>query len=266
MEPHFGFLADNLCCLSGIYEVNMPLLSEEQKLEKKIISRFQKAIYDFHLIEDNDKVLVGLSGGKDSLCLLEMLALRQRIRKPDFSVEALHIRMENIKYESDVSYLRDFSESRGVKFHFVTTGFNSETDKRKSPCFLCSWNRRKQMFMKAQELGCNKIALGHHMDDIIHTAMMNLFFQGSFSTMPVCLKMKKMPLTIIRPLCLEAESDLQQYALNQGYRKQVKLCPYESDSHRADMKELFGKIEAMNDEARYSVMTALGRENKLVEE
>lgn len=243
----------------------MPILSTEQKLEKKIISRFQKAIYDFSLIEDGDKVLLGLSGGKDSLCLLEMLALRQKIRKPAFTVEALHIRMDNVKYESDVSYLRDFAESRGVRFHVVTTGFNSETDKRKSPCFLCSWNRRKQMFIKAQELGCNKIALGHHMDDIIHTTMMNLFFQGSFSTMPVSLKMKKMPLTIIRPLCLEAESDLRQFALNKGYKKQVKLCPYETDSHRSDMKELFARIEAMNEEARYSVMTALGREHKLIE-
>ena len=244
----------------------MPLLTEEQKLEKRIVSRFQKAIYDFLLIEDGDHILVGLSGGKDSLCLLELLAERQKIRRPAFTVEALHIRMSNIKYESDVSYLRDFSESRGVRFHHVTTGFDSSTDNRKSPCFLCSWNRRKQLFLKAQELGCNKIALGHHMDDIIHTAMMNLFFQGGFSTMPVRLKMRKMPLTIIRPLCLEAESDLRRYALGKGYRKQVKLCPYETDSHRSDMKELFSRVEAMNGEARYSVWNALTKEGKLIEE
>lgn len=244
----------------------MPLLSQEQKLEKKVVSRFQKAIYDFQLIEEGDRLLVGLSGGKDSLCLLDLLSRRQKISKPSFTTEALHIRMENIRYESDASYLRDFCESRGVKFHLVTTGFDSSTDSRKSPCFLCSWNRRKQMFLKAQELGCNKIALGHHMDDIIHTAMMNLFFQGSFSTMPVRLKMRKMPLTIVRPLCLEAESDLRKYAEYNGYRKQTKLCPYESDSHRSGMKGLFDKVEAMNDEARYSVWTALEKEGKLVEE
>ena len=120
--------------------------------------------------------------------------------------------------------------------------------------------------MKAQELGCNKVALGHHMDDIIHTAMMNLFFQGNFSTMPVRLKMKKMPLTIIRPLCLEAEADLRQYALHKGYRKQVKLCPYETDSHRSNMKELFMQVEEMNSEARYSIWKALSKANKLIEE
>lgn len=243
----------------------MPLLSDEQKLEKKIISRFQKAIYDFNLIEDGDHVLIGLSGGKDSLCLVELLAKRQKIRKPVFAVDALHIRMENIKYESDETYLREFCESRGIRFHCVTTGFDSSTDNRKSPCFLCSWNRRKQMFLMAQQLGCNKIALGHHMDDIIHTAMMNIYFQGSFSTMPVRLRMRKMPLTIIRPLCLEVEADLLMYARNNGYEKQVKLCPYETDSHRATMRELFNKIESLNGEARYSVWNALEKDGKLVE-
>lgn len=244
----------------------MPLLTPEQKLENKIISRFNKALYDYRLIEDGDHILIGLSGGKDSLCLLELLAMRQKISKPSFSVEALHIRMANIKYESDVSYLRDFSESRGVRFHVVTTDFNADTDRRKSPCFLCSWNRRKQLFVKAKELGCNKIALGHHMDDIIHTTMMNLFFQGSFSTMPARLTMRKMPLTIIRPLCLEHESDLRRYALYKAYEKQVKLCPFETDSHRSDMKRLFGQVEEMNNEARFSVWTALEKANKLIEE
>lgn len=244
----------------------MPVLSLEQKLKKKIVSRFNKAICGYNLIADGDRILVGLSGGKDSLCLLDLLSERQKIRKPTFSVEALHIRMTNIKYESDVSYLKNFSESRNVKFHVVTTGFNPDTDKRKSPCFLCSWNRRKQLFMKAQELGCNKIALGHHMDDIIHTTMMNLFFQGNFSTMPVRLKMRKMPLTIVRPLCLELEDDLRQYARNMEFSKQLKFCPFETDSHRADMRRFFEQIEQMNGEARYSVWNALENGNKLIEE
>lgn len=244
----------------------MPLLTPKEKLERNIKSRFQSAIYSYQLIEDGDHILIGLSGGKDSLCLLHLLSERQKIQRPKFTLEALHIKMINIKYESDVSYLKDFAESHGVKFHIATTEFNAMTDKRKSPCFLCSWNRRKQMFVKAQELGCNKIALGHHQDDIIHTAMMNLYFQGSFSTMPVRLKMRKMPLTIIRPLCLEKESDLRAYAENEHYRKQIKLCPYENDSHRNNIRQLFSQIERMNNEARYSVWNALEKNNKLIEE
>ena len=244
----------------------MPCLSFEQKLEKKISSRFQKAIYEYGLIEDGDRILIGLSGGKDSLCLLDQLSKRQRIDKPSFRVEALHIRMDNIKYESDTSFLERFCTERGVPLHVVTTGFDASTDKRKSPCFLCSWNRRKKLFETAQALGCNKIALGHHRDDIIHTMMMNLFFQGTFSTMPVKLKMKKMPITIIRPLCLEEEDDLRTYAERHNYAKQIKLCPYETCSQRTTMKHVFDLIEQQNKEARFSVWNALERENKLIEE
>lgn len=243
----------------------MPIPTPEQKLERKIISRFRKALTDYSLIDDGDKILVGLSGGKDSLCLLELLARRMKIERPKFSIEALHVRMENIKYESDTSYLHDFAACLGVNLHVVTTSFDASTDNRKSPCFLCSWNRRKQMFIKAQELGCNKIALGHHQDDIIHTALMNLTFQGHFSTMPVKLKMNKMPITIIRPLCLQQECDLKRYANMKAFQKQTKLCPYETDSHRSDMRELFERIERMNPEARYSLWNSLESDDKLIE-
>lgn len=243
----------------------MPILSEEQRLLKRIMTKLLKAMRNYNLIDNGDKVLIGLSGGKDSLCLVDLLSRQQRILKPSFSIEALHIRMENIRYESDTAYLKEFCDTRSVPFHVVTTSFDASTDMRKSPCFLCSWNRRKQLFTMAQQLGCNKIALGHHQDDIIHTMMMNLFFQGSFSTMPVRLQMHKMPLTIIRPLCLEHEIDLRCYSTLNGYQKQKKLCPYESDSHRSDMRDIFDKVECMSAEARYSVWNALEKNNKLIE-
>lgn len=243
----------------------MPKPTEEQKLTARLQRRFRKAIREFSLIEDGDSILIGLSGGKDSLFLVEMLGRQARISKPAISVHAIHIRMENIKYESDTKYLEDFCERHGVKLHVVTTGFDMSTDSRKSPCFLCSWNRRKQIFMKAQELGCNKIALGHHQDDIIHTSLMNQIFQGHFSTMPARLKMRKMPITIIRPLCMEEEADIRCYAEQQGYEKQKKLCPYETDSHRSSVAHLFEEIERMAPEARFSMWNALMAEGKLVE-
>jgi tRNA(Ile)-lysidine synthase TilS/MesJ len=138
--------------------------------------------------------------------------------------------------------------------------------KQKQPCFLCSWNRRKQLFNIAQELGCNKIALGHHQDDIIHTALLNLTFQSHFATMPVRLKMRKMPLTIIRPLCLIQESDIQRYAEIQGYQKQKKLCPYETNSHRTDIKDIYAQLERLNPEVRYNIWGALEADNKLTED
>ena len=246
---------------------------ESRRLEKRLKERFVKAMATYHLIEDDDRILVGLSGGKDSLLLTELLAKRSRIQHPRFTVEALHVRMENIHYETDTSYLQGFCDALGVKLHVRTTSFEigSPADARdarrqKQPCFLCSWQRRKQLFNLAQELGCNKIALGHHQDDLIHTALMNLTYQARFATMPARLKMRKMPLTIIRPLCLIPESDIKTYAEMQGYQKQQKLCPYETDSHRTDIKRIYEQLEQMNPEARYSIWGALETENKLIEE
>ena len=248
---------------------------QSRRLEKRLNERFVKAMATYHLIEDDDHILVGLSGGKDSLLLLELLAKRTKIDHPRFSVEALHVRMENIHYATDTSYLQQFCDDLGVKLHVRTTRFEigEETIKdardarrQKQPCFLCSWMRRKEMFNLAQELGCNKIALGHHQDDLIHTALMNLTFQGRFDTMPARLKMKKMPLEIIRPLCMIEEQDIKTYAELQGYQKQQKLCPYETDSHRTDIKRLYDEIEQLNPEARYSIWRALNTDNKLIEE
>lgn len=268
-------------------------------LEERLWKTFNKALGQYQLIDEGDRILVGLSGGKDSLCLLEFLARRSRVHVPRFTVEALHVRMEiaspdgeraaaNIHYETDTSYLQSFCDCLSVPLHLITTSFSptpiqldthpSPQDKApetstsvvsptgtKPPCFLCSWQRRKQMFNLAQQLGCTKIALGHHQDDLIHTALMNLAFHGHFATMPAKLKMRKMPLTIIRPLCLCREDDIRAYAEYRGYEKQLKLCPYERTTHRTTAARLFAQMEQMSPEARYNIFHALEAEGKLTE-
>jgi len=243
-------------------------------LEEKLWKTFNKALGQYQLIDEDDKILVGLSGGKDSLCLLEFLARRSKVHVPHFTVEALHVRMENIYYETDTTYLQSFCDRLGVPLRIVTTSFNADVSpltshpsplKVKPACFLCSWQRRKQLFNIAQELGCTKIALGHHQDDLLHTALMNLTFRGQFSTMPAKLKMKKMPLTIIRPLCLCQEADIRQYAEQQHYEKQLKLCPYEKNTNRTTAEVLFQQMQQMNKEARYSLWHALESADKLLE-
>ena len=237
-------------------------------LEQRVWKRFQEALVRYALTSDGDRVLVGLSGGKDSLCLLELLARRAKILRPKFSVEAIHVRMENIEYESSTDYLERFCSELGVPLHVVTTRFDApgEGQRSKPACFLCSWMRRKQLFNVAQQLGCNKIALGHHQDDIIHTALMNLFYQGHFGTMPVRLRMKKMPLTIIRPLCLEREADIAAYAQLRSYAPQLKRCPNERETNRTTARRLFEQMERQNPEVRYSLWGSLESAGKLVED
>ena len=231
----------------------MAQFTEEQKLIRRIERRFNKGVVEYGLIEENDKILIGLSGGKDSLALVELLGKRAQIYKPRFSVMAVHVIMKNISYKSDSEYLRAHCEAYGVPYVEYETSFDPTTDTRKSPCFLCSWNRRKALFTVAKEHGCNKIALGHHMDDILETLLMNLTYQGAFSTMPPRLVMRKFDMTIIRPMCMIHEADLIELATVHEYRKQVKNCPYESQSSRSEMKSILRKLEAMNPEARYSL-------------
>ena len=251
-------------------------------LQERLWRSFNKALGQYQLIDEDDKILVGLSGGKDSLCLLEFLARRSKINVTHFTIEALHVRMDNIHYETDTTYLQSFCDRLGVRLHIVTTSFDSSlfshlkvgawhaitlhsSLKQKPPCFLCSWQRRKQLFNMAQAWGCQKIALGHHQDDIIHTALMNLTFQGHLSTMPVKLRMHKMPLTIIRPLALCHEADIQAYADEQHYEKQVKQCPYENTTNRTSARQLFEHMQQLNKEARYSIWNALEADGKLID-
>ena len=231
----------------------MAQFTKEEKTVRRIEKRFSKGLVEYGLIEDGDKILIGLSGGKDSLALVELLAKRAGVFKPRFSVVAVHVVMKNIPYQSDLAYLREYVESWNIPFVLYETEFDASTDTRKSPCFLCSWNRRKALFTVAKEQGCNKIALGHHMDDILETLLMNITFQGAFSSMPPRLVMKKFDMTIIRPMCLVHEFDLLELAQIRGYRKQVKNCPYEAQSHRSNMKDILHQLEEMNPEARYSL-------------
>lgn len=257
----------------------MKRINEQQRLFKRLNERFVKAFVTYRLLADDDHVLIGLSGGKDSLLLTELLGRRAQIHHPRFRVEAVHVRMENVSYETSTDYLQQFCDTLQVPLHVITTRFeepnstssaqatmsSSKHAHRKPPCFLCSWNRRKQLFNLAQNLGCNKIALGHHRDDLIHTALMNLTFQGRFDTMPACLQLRKMPLSIIRPLCLIDEADINHYAQLAGYQHVIKSCPYEHDTNRTSIANLFATMEAMNPEARYSVWQALESVGKLSE-
>lgn len=236
-------------------------------LRRKITSRFHKACADYGLIADGDHILIGLSGGKDSLLLTELLGRRAKIYKPRFTVTALHVRVKERDYHTDLSYLESFCAEAGVPLIVRDVEIGEPKDvkdlkdskdlKDTNPCFLCSWYRRKALFNVAQELGCNKIAFGHHRDDVVQTLLMNLIFQGAFATMPPILQLEKMPLQIIRPLCLIDEADIIRYAQLREYQKQTKLCPFEHVSAREKVKDLLEQIKTLNPEAMDSIYGAM---------
>ena len=235
----------------------MSKYTAEEQLERRITHKFRKGSGDYQLLEDGDDILIALSGGKDSLALVELMGRQAKIYKPRIRVRAIHVKMRNVPYEIDLDYLENFCAQHGVSLIVKEGEFDAETDTRKSPCFLCSWNRRKILFATALELGCNKIALGHHMDDILSTLLMNITFQGAFSSMPPRLVMRKFAMTIIRPMCLVSECDLKELAELHNYQKQKKNCPYEEHSHRSDMEGILNQLEKMNPKARYSLWNSM---------
>ena len=236
-----------------------------KQLRSKILRGFREGVKEFNLITPSDVILIGLSGGKDSLALLDLMGDMQRRSNNGFTLHALHVRMTGVDYQSDTTYLRSQCERNGITFHERRVSFEADRNERRTPCFLCSWNRRKTLFEVAQELGCNKIALGHHQDDILHTALMNLSYAGSFSTMPCYLKMQKMPLAIIRPLCMVKESLLKEWAKKSEYQPLIKLCPHERASKRTEIAYLFEQMEKQNPEFRANLWNALLKDGKLVE-
>ena len=161
--------------------------------------------------------------------------------------------MVNIPYKTNLDFLKEFCNGLGVELHIVESSFDASTDTRKSPCFLCSWNRRKALFTLAQELDCNKIALGHNMDDFIETMLMNITFQGAFSAMAPVMQMERFPIAIIRPLCLVNENNVEAYAIESSFPAQIKNCPFENESNRKAMKDLLAHLESLNPDARYNL-------------
>ena len=235
----------------------MTQLTEDEQVFKRVEEKVKRAIFDYGLIQTGDRVLIGLSGGKDSLALVELLGRRSKIFNPRFEVVVAHVIMRNIPYHSDLDYLRQQVEAQGLPFIVEETAFDPSTDRRKSPCFLCSWMRRKALFEIAKREGCGKLALGHHQDDILETLLMNMIHQGAFGTMPPWLRMDKFAMEIIRPLCLVTEQELRRVAAARGYRQQLKRCPYETASNRAEMKELLARMEAISPEARHSLWSSM---------
>ena len=235
----------------------MMRLMEEERIFKRVEEKVKRAIFDYGLIQTGDRVLIGLSGGKDSLALVELLGRRSKIFNPRFEVVVAHVIMRNIPYHSDLDYLRQQVEAQGLPFIVEETAFDPSTDRRKSPCFLCSWMRRKALFEIAKREGCGKLALGHHQDDILETLLMNMIHQGAFGTMPPRLQMDKFAMEIIRPLCLVTEQELRRVAAARGYRQQLKHCPYETASNRAEMKGLLARMEEICPDARHSLWSSM---------
>lgn len=226
-----------------------------------ISSKIGKAIKDYNLIEDGDKILAAVSAGKDSLTLLKLLHERKRWAPVRFDLIAIHV-------ETDFKCGGCVSKKELVKI-FKDMGIRGifkkikALDKRgRTNCFWCSWNRRKAIFENAYLNGCNKVALAHHKDDIIETTLLNLFFQGEFSTMNPYQKLFGGKIKVIRPLCYVEENTIKKFAKENGIREQVYRCPHSQDSNRIYLKKFISRMEKRSPNIRTNIFRSIARVKK----
>lgn len=214
---------------------------EDHKLEKRLCRLMGQAIADYNMIEEGDRVMICLSGGKDSYALLDILMKLQQRAPIKFELIAVNLDQKQPGFPADV--LPNYLSQLGIQFHIETQDTYSVVKKvipeGKTMCSLCSRLRRGILYKVAKELGCNKIALGHHRDDILQTLLLNMFFGGKLKGMPAKLVSDNGEFMVLRPLAYVAEKDLIRWAqVRQFPIIPCTLCGSQENLQRQNMKEM----------------------------
>jgi len=214
---------------------------------------------DHKLIKEGDHLLVGLSGGKDSMILLEALVERSRAVPFDFNISAAHIEAIGIGYEINRKRLTSFCEQLGVPLHYRTIEPDFDRDPSKTACFICSWQRRKALFTLSGELNCNKLALGHHRNDAVETLLMNMIYHGSISSLPYSLSMFEGRIQLIRPIMDLDERMLEEYAGLNNLVKVEKSCPHEDRTQREKIAQLLKLVEELHGSGPFNIFKSMDK-------
>jgi tRNA 2-thiocytidine biosynthesis protein TtcA len=231
------------------------------ELERRLLQNVGRAIGDHRLIDDGDRILVAMSGGKDSYGLYLLLRRLQRKAPVRFHLTAVHLDQGHPGY--DGAPLRRWLEQQGADHHILREDTYSIVTEKipegKTYCSLCSRLRRGVLYRVAGELGCNKIALGHHRDDALETLLLNLFFAGKLAAMPARLRSDDGRHVVVRPLINCAERDLAALAAEHAFPiLPCNLCGSNAQAQRRQMKALLADLETKNPTLRESMLAALG--------
>ncbi len=217
-------------------------------VESRLKSLVGKAMHGWQMLDEDDSVLVGLSGGKDSLSMLWLLNERRRRIPIKFNIKALHVEMGF--HTVDRQALADFCASMDVEFHLQITDYgpraHTEENREKSPCFYCAFHRRRELFLAADRLGCRKVALAHQQDDIFETFMMNLLYAGSVATMLPVQPFFSGKLVVIRPMALVNASQTDQFAKLHNLPVQPPCCPSAGQGKRSESRQWLESLYAKN--------------------
>ena len=225
---------------------------------KRILSYTRRAVDDYEMIEDGDKIAVGVSAGKDSLALLYAEMRRFYPKKYELIAITVDMGFPNTSFDG----IKALCEKLDVKYHIVPTQIYQiifEERKEKSPCSLCAKMRRGVLYNTAKELGCNKVALGHHFDDAIETFMLNLFFEGRIGCFSPVTYLSRIDLTMIRPLLYASEKSVRQFSEKAELPVVKSTCPADGNTEREEMKTLLRELDIKHKGLRYRIFGAMQR-------
>jgi tRNA 2-thiocytidine biosynthesis protein TtcA len=233
---------------------------EEEKLNRKIKKTVWNAINEFNMIEDGDKVMICLSGGKDSYTMLDILMQIQKASVFNFDIVAVNLDQKQPGFPEHI--LPEYLTKVGVDFEVVEEDTYSividKTPEGKSTCSLCSRLRRGNLYTAAERLGCNKIMLGHHREDILETFFLNLFFAGKIETMPAKYRTNDGRFVVMRPLCYVKEKDIIRLAQIREYPIiPCNLCGSQPNMQRQVTKAMLSKWEETYPQRKEIMFNAL---------
>jgi tRNA 2-thiocytidine biosynthesis protein TtcA len=237
-------------------------MSYKSPLETRLAKKVTRAITEYNLIEDGDRVMVGLSGGKDSWALLSILDVLRKRAPISFTLIAVTVDSGYDGYRHDL--IASTCEQRGWEYRIQHTGIGGVIDDlledNATPCSLCARLRRGVLYRIAKEVGATKIALGHHLDDFVETLLLNLFFSGSLKAMPARLVSDNREHVVIRPLVYVTESEARTYAKDETLPIIGCCCPACGDLslQRQRIKRLIAQFEVEHPDVKNSMIRALG--------
>lgn len=225
---------------------------------QQMLSLLRKGISKYKLIKDGDKIAVGVSGGKDSVTLLKLLAEYKRFSPERFELIAITIDLNFSHAETDYSSIKNLCDELGVEYIVEKTDIGQivfDVRKESNPCALCSKMRKGALNNVAKAHGCNKVAIGHHADDLVDTLMLSLFYEGRLSTFAPKSYFDKMELTLIRPMIMIKEADVLSYSRTLPIIN--SCCPANKRTKREDIKDIIKTIGKEIPNVREMMFTAL---------
>ncbi|MCQ2973689.1 MAG: tRNA 2-thiocytidine biosynthesis TtcA family protein [Bacteroidales bacterium] len=240
--------------MSNLFNNNFD--TKQKRFVGDVRTLFNNTIEEYHLIKENDKIAVGLSGGKDSMTLLHLFAFRKKYLQKNFEFDAVYVNVENADYKINFDQVKEFCDNLEVKLIVRNVLLNDERN-AENRCFICSLARRKNLFDFTKELGYNKLALGHNMDDAVETLMMNMVYHGKYCSIPPYLSMFDGRLSLIRPLLKVTKEQTFEYSVLHNFPQIKSECGFEHLSARNKFRNFADYLEKLNRGAKKNIFSSM---------